>query len=770
MPLLWVSVAFLTGLLAGEVIHLNWIVWIILACLFLTSAFLDPFFCHKNSTWHRLRYGLKLPAGVLLLFFALGGLRIWMADHPVWNMDDLAWYNDKGEIMITGWVSAAPDKRTDMTVYQVSAVEIEDPRNPDWVHATQKVSGLAQVRMAADSTWKYGDLLQFNATPQTPSASRDFSYRDYLAGFNIHTVIYHPQHIVQVGSGYGNRFSEWLIQLREKAHRTIFNIFPQPESGLLSGILLGMDNDLPESLAQAFRDTGVAHIIAISGFNMAVLAGLFLWVFNRPAGPYWGALVTVLLLILYTLFVNGSASVVRALIMAIVAAGGHLVGRRQEGLNALGFTAAVMCLVNPLLLNDISFQLSFAATFGLVVFAQPMQDGLKSMLEKRFSDKWATKLTGPLSEYLLFTLAAQFATLPVIALHFGRISVSALLANPLVLPAQPAVLVLGGITSVAGMLFQPAGKALMFVAWPFVKYTNAMVTLLAKIKGGVLIIHHEIAIWILVFVACFVVIFFMRKKIAKFFHSKIFAWALLFLACACFTVWSIYAHQADGKLHLHLVRCGEEVTVLLQTPGGKIVILDPRGDVNELTSSLEQTLSPWNFHVDDVLLTDRSSAAILAELTNQITVNQVLLAPSSYRLENNVKPLSLPASVKNENLLPGQRVEIEPRVTITLVSENLQNTALLLEYGNLKVLLPNSVDYAAIKAEDPEALQGLTALVLGPSDVSYIPPRVWQQLAPQTILWEDVSLSPFTNSHSVGQKPDVSFISDGVSAWFNSEN
>ncbi|PKN89736.1 MAG: hypothetical protein CVU45_06140, partial [Chloroflexi bacterium HGW-Chloroflexi-7] len=141
--------------------------------------------------------------------------------------------------------------------------------------------------------------------------------------------------------------------------------------------------------------------------------------------------MSAILLGFYASMVDSSESVTRALIMAVLAMGGHLIGRRQAGLNALLFTAAVMCLLQPLLLKDASFQLSFAASFGLVVFAQPMQDWLNGLLEKRVSEKAATKWTKPLSEYFLFTLAAQLATLPFIAANFGRISISALLANPL---------------------------------------------------------------------------------------------------------------------------------------------------------------------------------------------------------------------------------------------------------------------------------------------------------------------------------------------------
>ncbi|PKN89405.1 MAG: hypothetical protein CVU45_07345, partial [Chloroflexi bacterium HGW-Chloroflexi-7] len=165
MPLLWVSLAFIAGLLIGDGFHLSIWVWITLCLLFLLLSCFERIIHNKFQPWRKLRQWLPLSLGVLLLFVALGGLRVWFTNHPVYKPDDLAFYNDRGAIIVTGWVSAAPDRRTDATVYQISAIEITDLNNQDWVHATRKINGLAQVQMPADAEWQYSDLLQFTALP-----------------------------------------------------------------------------------------------------------------------------------------------------------------------------------------------------------------------------------------------------------------------------------------------------------------------------------------------------------------------------------------------------------------------------------------------------------------------------------------------------------------------------------------------------------------------------------------------------------------------------
>lgn len=130
--------------------------------------------------------------------------------------------------------------------------------------------------------------------------------------------------------------------------------------------------------------------------------------------------------------------------MGGIALFGRQLGKRQTGLNSLGFVAAVMALFDPQVLWDVSFQLSFAATLGLVLYARPLQDWLTGLLARRLPQATVRRISGPVGEYFLFTLAAQVMTLPVIAYHFQRISLVSILANPIILPAQPPVMVLGG--------------------------------------------------------------------------------------------------------------------------------------------------------------------------------------------------------------------------------------------------------------------------------------------------------------------------------------
>jgi len=183
----------------------------------------------------------------------------------------------------------------------------------------------------------------------------------------------------------------------------------------------------------------------------------------------------VLGIAVYTVLVGAGASVVRAALMAGLALTAQRLGRQGDALAGLGAAGIGMTLVHPYTLWDVGFQLSFGATLGLVMYAEPLNAALIRLLSLKMTGERATRIAGPVGEYALFTLAAQVTTLPLTAAYFHRLSLVALIANPVVLPAQPAVMVLGGLATLAGTVCLPLGRPLAWMAWPVVAYTNRVV-------------------------------------------------------------------------------------------------------------------------------------------------------------------------------------------------------------------------------------------------------------------------------------------------------
>lgn len=768
MPLLWLSLAFVIGILLAELSSLPAYTWLILCALGVALILAEKFILHSTSIWKRVRLGVPVYPGLLLLIISLGMLRA-ITGQPVTAESSLANYNGRGTYTITGRVNAPPDQRENAVYLDISAIEIEDPLASDPYAATWRVSGNARVRFPASVEYRMGEVLRFTGDPLTPSDGERFSYKDYLERQHIATVVYHPRQVsvVEIARTWSLRAA--LEDLRQGAREVIFSIYPQPESSLLAGILLGLEQDIPDSLKKAYQQSGTAHIIAISGFNMGVLAAAFSYLFNRFFNRYLAALVSAMAIILYTVFVGASPSVVRAAIMAVSAFGGHLVGRRQSGANALAFTAALMCAVNPLLISDVSFQLSFSATLGLVLFAEPLGAWAKTRLGRLLPETAAARIAEPVSNYLLFTLAAQLLTLPIIAYHFGRISLVSLLANPLILPVQPPLLILGGISAIAGAVSPLLGRVAVLFVWPLAAYSNFIAERFSRLDWGSLIVNARIALYILAIIILFVLLFVFRTFFTKVFKGR-FYWIIFLLLMGAVTVFSILLHQPDGNLHLHLLHTGEETVLMLKTPSGQTVLFDPGNETNEISAAISRQLSPWRFQIDQVWLSNSGGARYLAEINERIPVKSVILPPVVYLAGAESKPVAIPTDLSPVKLAPGEEVVLNGNLTICVVAESLDSAALFITHGAVKMLIPNGVDYALIREQNAAALDDLSILVLGEADISYIPPRVWLAHHPQLVVWNSPALSPAAGWYSLDFADQISILSNGQELFIETEN
>lgn len=626
MPLLWLSLAFLGGIFAGwflgeaflpGLVGALGLIFLILAILHFYSrrsaprgALLDRF-----ARWWPPNQEVLLPGFILPLLplAALLGLARWQSTLPVISPAHLVWYNDQlGRFRLEGVIAADPQFRDSYTLLEI---QVERLRPPDG-ETFQPVEGLLLARLPPGGNWRYGDRLQLEGHLRAPFETEEFSYRAYLAHHGIYTTL---------SCGYCQTCAEplrsdcaWLAEpaqgsplplaiydLRRRAHRMIHALFPDPEAALLAGILLGIETGIPEDLLHAFRLTGVSHIIAISGFNFAIVSGLLVALFGRLLGRWRGMLVAWIGIAFYAVLAGASAGVARAAIMGGLAVFALRLGRRSGALNTLAFVAALMAFFDPHVLWDVGFQLSFMATLGLMLYATPLSRGFIDLAGRWLPSERARRLAGPVGEYLLFTLAAQLTTLPLILYYFHQASYISLIANPLVLPAQPPLMILGGLATIAGLVFFPLGRFLSVFAWPWIAYTIRIVEALAQAPGAARTIA-PLSPWV-------VLIFYLALFSLTLLGSRFKAWlskfsvllaqtlaeertprlgwvASLVVALLALAVWQRFLNRPDGRLHLTVLEAGSGEALLIQTPAGSSLLLNGGASANALSDALGRRL------------------------------------------------------------------------------------------------------------------------------------------------------------------------------------
>lgn len=296
-----------------------------------------------------------------------------------------------------------------------------------------------------------GDILSLSCRMEKPERfTKEFDYPKMLAKDGIGYVCRFPKTWNKEGVSEG-KFSASMRAMRRAVERGIGMALPEPEAGFVAGILVGGDDRLSKDIQEKFSRTGLSHIVAVSGYNVSIVAVLLMSVLIL-CGWYrqqalWGALLGIGI---FTILVGAPSSAVRAAIMAGIALGAARLGRLGNSVNAILLAGIIMLLLNPLLLRyDIGFQLSFAATLGIILLS-PF-----ALLSLRWGDVLST------------TIVAEIFVLPLILFYFHTAPILALPTNMLIVPFVPITMFLGSVAALLSIVVPSLAPVFGFPAFLF---------------------------------------------------------------------------------------------------------------------------------------------------------------------------------------------------------------------------------------------------------------------------------------------------------------
>jgi len=355
------------------------------------------------------------------------------------------------------------DRRLDHNKLTIGVTEIQVANN--W----QKVEGRVLVKTSLYPTYYYGDELEISCGLKKSEKIEDFAYDRYLAKSGIYSICYQPW-INVLSNDQANPFISKILAFKGRVQQIIGTGLAEPQSALINAIILGSRRGIPQDLTDKFSIVGISHIVAISGMHItiiaAILMSLAISVGFRRGQDFW---LVVTSLAFYILLIGLPPSALRAGLMALMFLLGMKLGRLNKSINGLVFAATVMLLVNPKLLrDDIGFQLSFLAVLSLL-YVLPF-------FEDKF-ERWSS--FGKVKEMFLVTISAQAFTLPLIVYYFGRLSIVAPLANILVLPILPFVMILSFVGIAVGFLSTTLSQILFWPVWLLITYLIKVVEFLS---------------------------------------------------------------------------------------------------------------------------------------------------------------------------------------------------------------------------------------------------------------------------------------------------
>jgi competence protein ComEC len=379
------------------------------------------------------------------------------------------------------------------------------------------------------------------------------------------------------------------------AYRGIFRVQAEEvrdtaAAGLLQGMVLGDYRLLGARDLKAFRLTGLIHLCAASGLNLAILAGFIVWLGRKARLSTHAILVTqVPILITYALAVGLSVPIIRATVVALLAAAAYLLGRDFDLLPAMGAATLLLLWSDPGAASGVSFQLCFAAALGMVILYRPLRGLMKA---------GRSKVLGLLAA----SLSAQLAVGPILLYHFGEVSLLAPLSNLLVLPLVPAVMALAMLSSLLGMAGMPLAGLTMQAAGCLSRAILAVAQALSSPAWAVLRIFPFSPLWMVVYYPALAAALLAHGKMRRLGLTVISL--LLAIALILAVAPHLRSLGANTEACVTFIDVGQGDAVLMQSPSGNTVLVD--GGIEEAT--LMADLRTRGVHAIDAVVVSHTDA------------------------------------------------------------------------------------------------------------------------------------------------------------------
>jgi competence protein ComEC len=440
------------------------------------------------------------------LFFSflafLGGL--FLAQKEVEKLRSIPEGKFQGKV----WISKVPQKKEE---YQkIVARPIEDIQEKSrsssnkTENQTTKIKGQILLFAPSELNFHYGEVLEVSCDLEVAENKYPkFNYRRFLAKDGIYQICRRSTISKTNLKDQGNLIFRAAFWIRNKLEEKNNLLFPQPESAYLAGLLLGGEDRLPAAVAEAFRKTGTTHTVAVSGSNIAILIAavvavvISLGLSRRQA--FWMSLIAIAF---FVIMIGAPASAVRAALMGGVALWAAQQGRLSGSVRAALLAAAIMVAFSPFtLLYDAGFQLSFLATLGIIFIYAPLSGVFN--IKQDFLE---------IKSILLLTVSAQLGVTGLILYSFETFSPWSLLANLVILPAIP-LLMLGGFAAILlSFISLPVAGFLSSLVYWGLHWEISFIQYLAQLPYASLEVKNFSLAWLVGYYAALVFLVIALKK------------------------------------------------------------------------------------------------------------------------------------------------------------------------------------------------------------------------------------------------------------------
>ncbi len=547
---------------------------------------------------------LAVLVGCLLLVFSVANVALQRVLDPRLPPEHLRHLTLPQQVIIEGWLFREPEQFPHRARVYLEALQV-------WQEGTPRpATGKIQLTVRSLShSWRYGDVLRLPLRLRTPrnfSTPGSFDYESYLArqGIYLSAFLWDDKNIEHLGKQ--ERFLRGRIEQARRTIRTFFNDHLDAQTAaILRALIIGDTGGLGKNLRATFSRAGVAHVLAISGLHIGLVAvaayGAWWWLLSRSrylllacSVPKLAALLTIPPVLFYAGLAGGSVATWRAVVMVLVYLLAILLDRQDEVYRSLALAALFISLCWPGAVLDISFQLSFLAMLAIFLGMERFSAWWTRLRERRLftlHPRYERALLWG-ATYIMISTCALLGTAPITAAHFNQVALAGLLANLFAVPLLGSAAVILGLIA-AGLTFLHTGLATLallcagvvtqigawfvswIAAWPYAAFDVVTPTFLE------LILLYGLLACLFLPVS--------RFRTSTLRYLPLLCLTLLLIDSAVW-IWHRHFHR---DLRVWFLDVGQGDAAVVEFPGSRVMVIDGGGFASESFDAGEAILAPF---------------------------------------------------------------------------------------------------------------------------------------------------------------------------------